>query len=81
MNFMVIKPISRPDAKEVRAIQNLTVFTQVKKQKGQKYLEPQDQWLSTSVYRVRHNPLKHYSGGLKRKQVLNVPEKYVHTMA
>jgi hypothetical protein len=28
-------------------------LTPVKKQKGQHYLEPQDQWLSTAVSRVR----------------------------
>ena len=38
---------------EVRQAQNLTVLTPVKKQKGQRYLEPQDQWLSTAVSRVR----------------------------
>ncbi|TRW92028.1 transposase [Candidatus Methylobacter oryzae] len=31
----------------------MTVLTPVKKQKGQAYLEPQDQWLSTAVSRVR----------------------------
>ncbi|SDW96367.1 hypothetical protein, partial [Nitrosomonas communis] len=33
--------------------QNLTVLTPVKKQKGQHHLEPQDQWLSTAISRIR----------------------------
>ena len=47
------KAYQRPDAEAVRQAQNLTVLTPVKKQKGQRYLEPQDQWLSTAVSRVR----------------------------
>jgi len=47
------KAYHRPDAEAVRQPQNLTVLTPVKKQKGQRYLEPQDQWLSTAVSRVR----------------------------
>ncbi len=47
------KAYQRPDAEEVRQAQNLTVLTPVKKQKGQHHLEPQDQWLSTAVSRVR----------------------------
>ena len=37
------KAYQRPDADEAREVQNLTVLTPVKKQKGQRYLEPQDQ--------------------------------------
>lgn len=47
------KAYQRPDAEETRQTQNLTVLTPVKKQKGQQYLEPQDQWLSTAVSRIR----------------------------
>ena len=47
------KAYQRSDAEAVRHTQNLTVLTPVKKQKGQRYLEPQDQWLSTAVSRVR----------------------------
>ena len=47
------KAYQRSDAKEVENAQNLTVLTPVKKQKGQSHLEPQDQWLSTAVSRVR----------------------------
>ncbi len=47
------KAYHRPDADKVRAAQNLTVLTPVKMEKGQKYLEPSDQWLSTAVSRVR----------------------------
>uniref|UniRef100_UPI003D279804 hypothetical protein n=1 Tax=Nitrosomonas communis TaxID=44574 RepID=UPI003D279804 len=47
------KAYQRPDAEEVRQAQNLTVLTPVKKQKVQHHLEPQDQWLSTAVSRIR----------------------------
>ncbi len=47
------KAYHRPNAEAIRQAQNLTVLTPVKKQKGQRYLEPQDQWLSTAVSRVR----------------------------
>lgn len=47
------KAYQRPDADFVRNSQNLDVLTPVKKQKGQDYLEPQDQWLSTAISRVR----------------------------
>lgn len=47
------KAYQRPDAMEVKQAQNLTVLTPVKKQKGQLYLEPQDQWLSTAVSKIR----------------------------
>ncbi|SFL94407.1 transposase [Nitrosomonas communis] len=47
------KAYQRPDAECIRRAQNLTVMTPVKKQKGQHHLEPQDQWLSTAVSRVR----------------------------
>jgi hypothetical protein len=47
------KAYQRSDAQALRQAQNLTVLTPVKKQKGQRYLEPQDQWLSTAVSRVR----------------------------
>ncbi|WP_430229732.1 hypothetical protein [Nitrosomonas communis] len=47
------KAYQRPDAEEVRQAQNLTVLTPVKKTKRQHHLEPQDQWLSTAVSRIR----------------------------
>jgi hypothetical protein len=47
------KAYQRPDAEAVRQAQNLTVLIPVKKQQRQRYLEPQDQWLSTVVSRVR----------------------------
>lgn len=47
------KAYRRPDAEEVKEAQNLSVLTAVKKQPGQRYLEPQDQGLSTAVSRVR----------------------------
>ena len=47
------KAYLRPDPKIVKAEQGLTVLTPVKKEKGQCYLEPSDQWLSTAVSRVR----------------------------
>jgi hypothetical protein len=47
------KAYQRPDAEAVRQAQNLTVLSPVKKQKGQRYLESQNQWLSTAVSRVQ----------------------------
>jgi len=60
------KAYQRPDAKDVRKTQNLTVLTPVKKQKGQKYLEPQDQWLSTAVSRIRQ-PIETLFGWIEEK--------------
>ena len=59
---------------EVRQAQNLTVLIPVKKQKGQRYLEPQDQWLSTAVSRVRQ-PIEACVLGLKKKLASNAPVK------
>ena len=47
------KAYHRSDAKDVRENKVLTELTPVKKQKSQSYVEPQDQWLSTAVSRVR----------------------------
>jgi hypothetical protein len=47
------KAYQRPDALEVQEKQNLTVLTPVKKEKGQEYLDVDDQWFSTAVSRVR----------------------------
>ncbi|SFM94666.1 hypothetical protein, partial [Nitrosomonas communis] len=47
------KAYRRPNAEDIRQAQNLTILTPVKKQKGQSCLEPQHQWLSTVVARVR----------------------------
>ncbi len=47
------KAYHRPDAVAVKQAQHRTVLIPVKKQKGQQYLEAQDQWLSTDVSRVR----------------------------
>ena len=60
------KAYQRPDAEEVKEVQNLTVLTPVKKQKGQKYLEPQDQWLSTAISRVRQ-PIETLFGWIEEK--------------
>ena len=68
------KAYYRSDAKAVRETQRLTVLTPVKKQKGQTYLDPQDQWLSTAG-----SQLKRYSAGLSNKQALNARIKFDHT--
>ena len=60
------KAYQRPDAQEVREAQNLTVLTPIKKQKGQKYLEPQDQWFSSAVSRVRQ-PIETLFGWIEEK--------------
>ncbi len=60
------KAYQRPDAEEVKENQNLTVLTPVKKNKGQKYLEPQDRWLSTAISRVRQ-PIETLFGWIEEK--------------
>jgi hypothetical protein len=60
------KAYQRPDAETVKQEQKLTVLTPVKKQKGQKYLEPQDQWLSTAVSRIRQ-PIETLFGWIEEK--------------
>ncbi|MDD5581110.1 MAG: IS982 family transposase [Methylobacter sp.] len=60
------KAYHRSDAKEVNETQHLTVLTPVKKPKGQRYLEPQDQWLSTAVARVRQ-PIETLFGGIEQQ--------------
>jgi len=47
------KAYKLPDEKEIEEKQSLTVLTPVKKQKGQKYLDAGEQWLSTAVSKVR----------------------------
>lgn len=60
------KAYQRPDAEEIREQQDLTVLTPVKKQKGQKYLEADQQWLSTAVSRVRQ-PIETLFGWIQEK--------------
>ncbi len=60
------KAYQRPDAKEVEAEQNLRVLTPVKKKKGQKYLDADEQWLSTAVSRVRQ-PIETLFGWIEEK--------------
>ena len=52
------KAYQRPDAKEIEKKQCLIVRTPVKKQKGQTYLDADEQWLSTAVSSVRQ-PIHH----------------------
>lgn len=47
------KAYQRSDAKEIQAQQNLHVLTPMKKKKGQKHLEADEQLLSTAVSKVR----------------------------
>lgn len=60
------KAYQRPDAKEVQAQQRLTVLTPVKKEKGQQYLDADEQWLSTAVSRVRQ-PIETLFGWIEEK--------------
>lgn len=60
------KAYQRPDAKEVEEKQNLKVLTPVKKDKGQKYLAVDEQWLSTAVSRVRQ-PIETLFGWIEEK--------------
>jgi hypothetical protein len=47
------KVYQRSDGRAVQEMQNLTVLTPVKKQKGQAYFEPQEQGVSTTVSWMR----------------------------
>ena len=60
------KAYERPDAKEVEAEQHLRVLTPVKKKPGQKYLQADEQWLSTAVSRVRQ-PIETLFGWIEEK--------------
>lgn len=60
------KAYQRPDAKEVEQKQNLRVLTPVKKTKGQKHLDANEQWLSTAVSRVRQ-PIETLFGWIEEK--------------
>lgn len=60
------KAYDRPDSKFVEKDQNLTVLTPVKKKKGQKYLDADEQWLSTAVSRVRQ-PIETLFGWIEEK--------------
>lgn len=60
------KAYHRPDAQEVQTQLGLTVLTPVKKQKGQTYLEADQQWLSTAVSKVRQ-PIEALFGWIEEK--------------
>ena len=60
------KAYERPDAKRVEDEQNLIVRTPVKKKKGQKYLDANEQWLSTAVSQVRQ-PIETLFGWIEEK--------------
>ena len=68
------KAYQRPDAEAVEATQGLTVLTPVKKEKGQAYLEPSDQWLSTAVSRVRQ-PIESLFAWLEEKTGIECASK------
>ena len=60
------KAYERPDANQVELAQNLTVLTPVKKKKGQKYLDADEQWLSRAVSQVRQ-PIETLFGWIEEK--------------
>lgn len=60
------KAYTRPDANQIQLEQNLNVLTPVKKNKGQQYLETDEQWLSTAVSRVRQ-PIETLFGWIEEK--------------
>jgi hypothetical protein len=68
------KAYQRPDAQTIEAVQGLSVLTPVKKDKGQGYLEPSDQWLSTAVSRVRQ-PIESLFGWLEEKTGIECASK------
>ncbi|SDW01334.1 hypothetical protein [Nitrosomonas communis] len=70
------KAYQRPDAEEVRQAQNLTVLTLVKNKKGNTIWNHR---INGCLQRCLAfgNRLKPYLPGLKKKQALNVPAKFV----
>ncbi|MGR9037314.1 MAG: transposase [Gammaproteobacteria bacterium] len=68
------KAYQRADAQTVEAVQGLTVLTPIKKEKGQSYLEPSDQWLSTAVSRIRQ-PIESLFGWLEEKTGIECASK------
>jgi hypothetical protein len=68
------KAYQRPDAQTIKALQGLTVLTPIKKEKGQAYLEPSDQWLSTAVSRIRQ-PIESLFGWLEEKTGIECASK------
>ena len=68
------KAYQRPDATLIQAAQGLTVLTPIKKEKGQHYLEPSDQWLSTAISRVRQ-PIESLFGWLEEKTGIECASK------
>lgn len=60
------KAYKRPDASQFEAAQQLTVLTPVQKQKGQQYLDADEQWLSRAVSQVRQ-PIETLFGWIEEK--------------
>ncbi|MGB3917216.1 MAG: transposase [Thiothrix litoralis] len=60
------KAYQRPDAADIEQSQQLTVRTPVKKKKGQRYLEADEQWLSTAVSQVRQ-PIESLVAWIEKK--------------
>ena len=54
--------------------QNLTIWTPVKKKKGQTFLDVDDQWLSTAVSRVRQ-PIESLFNWIEEKTAIQVASK------
>ncbi|UOG91786.1 MAG: transposase [Candidatus Thiothrix sulfatifontis] len=65
------KAYQRPDAADVEQSQQLTVRTPVKKKKGQRYLDADEQWLSTAVSQVRQ-PIETLFAWIEKKTGIEV---------
>lgn len=68
------KAYARPDATEAKAEYDLSVLTPVKKEKGQKYLDAADQWLSSAVSSVRQ-PIESLFNWLEEKTGIEAASK------
>lgn len=65
------KAYERPDAALIEQQQQLKVFTPVKKEKGQAYLDTDDKWLSTAVSQVRQ-PIETLFGWIEKKTGIEI---------
>ena len=68
------KAYARPDATEIKDMYNLSVLTPVKKEKGQKYLDAADQWLSSAVSSVRQ-PIESLFNWIEEKTGIEAASK------
>ena len=73
-NIFGDKAYKRPDETAVAKEYDLSVFTPIKKQKGQEYLDAADQWHSRAVSSVRQ-PIESFFGWLEEKTGIEIASK------